>query len=201
MTPELANARRGKLTASVAPIIMGGDSTEGLKKLIRKLAGERIYGDLGEESFQSAKMKDGNECEPEALDWAEFTFDCTLRRGVCIQHPTMDYVAGTPDALADSLGLVVECKSPLFHVWADTRERGEIPSEYRWQCRWQLWIAKELYGWTEGRFVSYHRRPRGLVIPFTVTDQEIEQMKQRAMYVNVRIEECMQILSEGRVVA
>jgi len=193
VTPELRQARLGKLTASKAAVIMGGLKTDGLEGYVSRLAGERIYGDLGEESFQSAKMKDGNVCEPEALDWAEFTFDCTLRRGVCIQHPSIPYVAGTPDALADSF--VVECKSPLFHVWTDTRKRGEIiPSEYRWQCRWQLWIAKALWGWTEGRFISYHRKPRGFVIPFTVTDSEIEQMTERAILVNIRIEECVEML-------
>jgi hypothetical protein len=178
----------------MAAVIMGGDTTDGLKKYVRKLAGERVYGDLGEESFKSAKMEDGNECEPEALDWAEFTFDCTFQRGVCIEHPTIPYVAGTPDALGDRF--VVEAKSPLFHVWYDTRERNEIPSQYRWQCRWQLWIAKALWGWTEGKFVNYHRKPRGFVIPFTVTDAEIAQMTERAAAVEAKVRACVKSLQE-----
>jgi len=174
MTPEIAEARRGLLTASMAAVIMGDLKTDGLAKYISKLAGERVYGDLEEDKFKSAKMQDGNDCEPEALDWAEFHFDVPLIRQAHIVHPSIPYVAATLDALAP--GFTVEAKSPLFHVWRETTKAKRVPAQYRWQCRWQLWCAQL----DDCRFVTYHRKPGGFVIPFTVTTDEIQQMAERA---------------------
>jgi hypothetical protein len=200
MTPELAELRRGNLTASMAAVIMGDLKTDGLARYVRKLAGERVYGDLGEEGFTSAKMQDGTECEPEALEWAEFHFDRPLVRGPHIVHPSIPYVAATPDAVLD--GIPLEIKSPLFHVWADTLERSRrvsgieaIPSQYRWQCRWQCWCL----GVLDGKFISYHRRSGAVVIAFTVTDDEIAQMEKRAQVVEGLVRNWVELLNDGRL--
>lgn len=203
LTPELEAMRRGKLTASVAATIMGSLKTDGLEKLVRRLAGERVFGDLGEEGFKSGAMKRGDETENEALDWFEFTEDVTLERQAHTVHPTLPFVAATPDGLLRGR-YTVEGKCPLFHVWCETfdawkggaRGLDAVPSEYRHQCRWQCWTCCV----REGRFVCYHPAGggQGVVIPFTITDADCDAMRERAILVEARVQEWVELLSARR---
>jgi hypothetical protein len=198
LSPENQKQRLGMLTASCAPKIMGGPETKGLSELTRRLAGERLYGDLGEEGYKSWAMERGDEEENPALDWFEFHNDVALERQPFIVHPSIPYVSATPDGLCDDF--TVEAKCPLFHVWAETRERWKlgkrgmecIPSEYRWQCRWQVWCA----GVPGGRFVAYHPAGGGLgvVIPYEVSEIEFEQMAKRVVVVDALVRNWMEIL-------
>lgn len=201
MTPELAAARLGKMTASMAAVVMGGLDTGGLKSYVRRLAGERVFGDLGEDSYKSAWMERGNEFENEALDFFEFQNDVALERQAHVDHPTIPNVAATPDGLLRG-SYTVEGKCPTFHVWAETREaihRGKrgldaVPSEYRHQCRWQPWCC----GLSEGRFVAYHPvgGGQGLVIPYTITQDDCDRMAERVVIVEGLIANWITILQE-----
>lgn len=201
MTPELAAKRLGKMTASKAAVVMGGLNTDGLSKYVRQLAGERVYGDLGEEGYKSSWMERGNELENPALDWYEFQHDVVLERQAHVDHPTIPYVAATPDGLLRG-SYTVEGKCPTFHVWAETREawhRGKrgldaVPSEYRHQCRWQCWCC----GVTEGRFIAYHPAAGGLgvVIPYTVDQSDFDAMAKRVVIVEGLIQNWVEILQE-----
>lgn len=199
MEPELALARRGKLTASMANVVMGGLNTDGLAKYVRRLAGERVFGDLGEEGYKSVWMERGNEQENFALDAFEFAHDVTVLRQQHVDHPTIANVAATPDGLMPGQ-YVVEAKSPMFHVWAETREawhvgkRGlaAIPSEYRHQVRWQCWCC----GVTDGFFVCYHPSSRPVIVPFTVTQAEFDAMASRVVVVEGLIANWVSIFEE-----
>lgn len=194
IAPELAQKRFGMLTASMAPVIMGGLKTDGLAKYVRRLAGERVFGDLGEESYRSVWMARGDETENAALDWYEFEHDVTLERQAHTVHQSIPFVAATPDGLLRG-EYTVEGKCPLFHVWCETfdAERGgargldAVPSEYRWQCRWQPWTC----GLRAGRFIAFHPvgGGQGVVIPYEITQSEIEQMTERAFLVNEMVRE------------
>lgn len=202
MTPELANARLGKMTASMAAVIMGGSETKGLGAYVRQLAGERVYGDLGEEGYSSKWMDRGTETENAAADWYEFTHNVVLERQAHIDHPTIPWVAATPDGLLRG-SYTVEAKCPKFSVWAETREvwqRGKrgldaVPSEYRHQCRWQPWVC----GLREGRFVAYHPAGggQGIVIPYTITEDDCEAMEKRVVIVEGLIRNWIEILKEA----
>lgn len=201
MTPEIALARLGKLGASTAAIVMGGLGTDGLKKLVKQIAGERLFGDLGEEGFQSKWMKRGHAVENEALDWFEFNQDVVIERQAHIDHPTIPYVSATPDGLL-RCRYTVEAKSQSWAVWADTREdwqRGKrgldaVPSEYRWQCRWQPWCC----GLREGRYVAYHPAAggQGIVIPYEITDEDCERLAARVVVVEGLIRNWIEIFKE-----
>jgi len=198
IAPETAELRRGFLTASAAAKIMGGPETKGLSEYVRRLGGERVYGDLGEEGYKSWAMDRGTQEENPALDWFEFKHDVTLVRQPFTRHPTIPYVACLPDGLCADY--TVEAKCPLFHVWAETREawhRGKrgfdaIPSEYRWQCRWQVWCA----GVPGGRFVAYHPAGGGIgvVIPYTVEPADFEAMEKRAAVVEGLVRNWVELL-------
>ncbi len=199
LTPEQAAKRLGKLCASESPVIMGGDGTKGLAALVRRKAGERVFGDLGEEGYKSWAMDRGSEVEDAALDWFELVNDVALLRQQHIDHPTIPNVAATPDGLAPGL-FTVEAKSPTFHVFCDTVDdwrngkRGLqcVPSEYRWQCRWQPWCA----GLTQGRFVAFHpvRGGQGIVVPYEITQSDRDAMAERVVTVEALIRNWVEIL-------
>jgi exodeoxyribonuclease (lambda-induced) len=185
----------------MAAVTMGGLNTDGLSKYVRQLAGERVFGDLGEDAYQSPWMRRGNEVENVALDWFEFDQDVTVERQVHVDHPKIPYVAATPDGLLRGQ-YTVEAKSPSFHVWAETREawhtgkRGldAIPSQYRHQARWQCWCCA-LY---EGRFVTYHPVSGGLAIPFEITEDDCQRMEERANVVNALVNNWVEIFGNER---
>jgi hypothetical protein len=201
MTPELAAERLGKQTASMAAVVMGKLDTEGLKKYVRRLAGERVFGDLGEEGYKSPWMERGNEMENPALDFFEFTHDVILERQAHINHPTIPFVAATPDGLRVG-EYTAEAKSPSFHVWAETREawhRGKrgldaVPSEYRHQCRWQPWCCDLRAGY----FIAYHPVDggQGVIVPYEITDAECDAMAERCVVVNNLVDNWIEIFKE-----
>jgi hypothetical protein len=198
LTPEQQEIRRGFQTASKAAVIMGGLETKGLSDYVRNLAGERLYGDLGEEGYKNAWMEHGNDFENPALDWFEYTHEVTIERQVFTRHPTLTTVACLPDGLCEAY--TVEAKCPKWSVWCETLEqlkRGKkgldaVPSEYRWQCRWQVWCA----GVPEGRFVVYHPAGggQGLVIPYTVDQSDFDAMAKRVVVVEGLIANWVDIL-------
>ncbi len=199
LTPELAAKRLGKMTASFAPVVMGKLNTDGLSKLVRRLAGERMHGDLGEESYSSWQMDRGNAVEEAAMRFAEFELDTPLLRQQHIDHPTIPNVAATPDGYAPVL-LTAEVKCPTWHVFCETVEawkngrRGidAVPSEYRWQCRWQVWCAQV----PEGRFIAFHPAGggQGIIVPYTVPQSDFDAMAERVVKVEALIRKWIEIL-------
>lgn len=196
MTPELRQARAGFMTASKAAVVMGGLETEGLKKYVAQLAWERVYGPPEDEGYTSAAMERGIALEAEALEWYAFETGTALDQDPdrMIPHPTIPYVGASPDALRPDR--VIEVKNPLHFGWMECKRTGKVPSEYRWQVRWQMWCA----GLSLADFVCYHPKAGGIIIPFELTDMEAAAMAERAPIVEARIVEWVELL-EGRKAA
>jgi hypothetical protein len=216
MTPELATARIGLQTASNAATIMGGLQTDGLEKLCRRLAWERTFNvSLESGSYQSQAMIRGAELEADLLDWYEFQTEHVLLRstplpdgnggvvdtpGVFLVHRELPTVAATLDAIA--LGShTVQGKCPEFNAFMEVLDRfnaprpwkvNPVPSEYRHQCRWEMWVA----GLDRCDFVVWHPDPGGIIVPFELTDAERLEMHRRALLVENRIEEWQEKLTK-----
>lgn len=188
MTPEIREARLGKLTASVAAITMGGLKTDGLEKLVKRCAWERVYGDA-EEGYKSAAMDRGTELEDEALSWYEFTTDRTIERQVHLTHPTLPFVGATPDGLCRGVR-TVQLKCPLHGAWMDVFNDRDVPAEYRWQVRWEMWCASV----HDCDFVCYHPKPKGIVVAYSLSDSDVDQMTERAFLVEARVQEWVERL-------
>lgn len=187
MTPELREARRGMLTGSMAAVIMGGLATDGLARYVNKLAFERLYGLPDGEDFQSQAMLTGIEREAQALDWYAFDQNCILVPGdQFLMHPKLPFVGATPDSRRDDRTVQVKC--PSAHVWADTARRREVPSEYRWQCRWEAWVA-DLPGYD---FVSWHPLASGIIVSGQLEPEHIDAMSARAEQVNAMVIQAME---------
>ena len=197
MSPELREARKGKLTASKAAVIMGKLDTDGLEAYVKDLAWERVHGiDDEEPVFESEAMKRGSLLEQDAVEWYEFTTGHDLDRDPdrCIIHPKLEFVGASPEALVND-DATLEVKCPMHKSWMDVLFKQQVPAEYRWQVRWHLWVT----GRTRADFVCWHPRGGGIIVPFTVTKDECDQMFTRAVVVNNRVEEWMEILTNKEV--
>lgn len=193
MTPEMRKQRIGLLTASKAAVIMGGLKTQGLADYVKTLAFERVYGDHGEEGFETPAMRRGKELEQRALNWYAFERDCVLQPGgVCHVHPVYPFVGASPDAeLPDR---VIEVKCLQHKAWMDAFDAQEIPSEYRWQARWQQWVRnKHMVD-----FPIWHPVAGGFVIQRHVTPSEIEQMTERAFLIEQDVKAAVERLRNRR---
>lgn len=178
------------MTASKAAVVMGGLDTDGLKRYVCQLAWERVYGVSEEEGYTSAAMERGIALEAEALAWYAFETGSALDQDPdrIIDHPTMPFVAASPDALREDR--TIEAKCPLHFAWMQTKKTGQVPSEYRWQCRWQMWCA----GVRLCDFVAYHPSAGGIIVPISLSDDEIAQMTERVPIVEARIAEWVNVL-------
>lgn len=196
--PAKCLERLGKLTASKAAIIMGKLDTSGLDGYVKDLAWERVNGARDEE-YRNAAMDRGNELEPLALDWYEgiSTGYQLIRTPGFMLHPTIAYVGASPDAIALDAGerkLTVQTKCPLHRAWMETRRQWLVPSEYRWQCKWEMWVV----GVQSCDFVTWHPVAGGLICIERVTPDECAAMAERAALVNERVIKWVEILEDKR---
>lgn len=183
-------AKAGKFSSSNAAVIMGGLTTDGLEKYIKKLAWERFTGTAAPDGFKSDAMQRGNDMEPESLDWYAFEKGHTLEAVGLVEHATIPNVCWSPDGLVIGKPWAVECKNPGYAAWMDTKRTGLVPSEYRWQCRWGIWV-----GGLDGMdYVSYRPETSGIVIACHVTESEKDQMAERVTLLEPRIAAWIEII-------
>lgn len=189
-TPEWHAARAGKWTASNAATIMGGLDTDGLAKLVKRVAWERVHGVI-EGGFKSPAMDRGHVVEPEARDWYAFTKLAQMREVGLVDHASIANVAWSPDAITDSKG-GAEIKCPLEMAWMEVKRTRKIPAEYRWQCRWAMWVGQ--LEWLD--FVAYHPAAGGIIVPAEITQDEKDQMAERVAMLEPKVSKWVEILRE-----
>lgn len=137
---EFLSARVGKLTASRMRVAMSfkkdGTPTAERSQLMRDLLAERVTGE-SVRHYVTPAMKFGLDNEDSAKAAYEAHTGILLREAGVFDHPTIDMLAATPDALEDRDGLV-ETKvptSPTFVAWVLA---GVIPPEHVPQMAIQL---------------------------------------------------------------
>jgi putative phage-type endonuclease len=190
-SPEWHAARAGKWTASNAATIMGGLDTDGLAKLVKRVAWERVHGVI-EGGFKSAAMERGHVVEPEARDWYAFTRLTQMQEVGLVDHASIANVAWSPDAITDNHG-GAEIKCPLEMAWMEVKRTKKVPAEYRWQCRWAMWVGK--LEWLD--FVAYHPAAGGIIVPCEITQAEKDQMAERVALLEPKVAQWVSILNEG----
>lgn len=184
--------KAGCWSASNAAIIMGGLDTGGLKDLIMEMAWGRVYGLTGESSYKSKDMTRGNEVEPEARDWYSFDKGEPVETMGCVMHATIPHVLWSPDGLMAKRG-AVEIKCPQFKAWMEVKRTNLVPSQYRWQTKWGMWVGQR--EWMD--FCAYHPISGGLVLECEVTPEEIERMEERVAVLEPKVAKWMEILGNG----
>lgn len=184
------------MTASKAAVLMGGLDTAGLKSYVMDLAWERVYGVPEEDGYTNPAMERGVILEALARDWYSFQTDSVVDHDPdrAIDHPTIPMVAASPDGLLPDRVLEVKC--PLHKAWMEVKRTGLVPSEYRWQCNWQMWVT----GRKLCDFVCWHPLAGGLIVPFPFDAGE-QQMAERAALIETKIAEWITILKDQRAAA
>lgn len=161
-SPAWYSARAGKWSSSNAATIMGGPDTKGLSDLVATLAWERVYGPANEPHYQSGAMKRGNELEGAARDWLAFNNDVVIQQCGVVEHASIPFVCWSPDGVyLPDRKRACEIKCLLHKAYMDVLFKREVPSEYRWQVRWAMWVG-DLDGLD---FTVFHPGPGGIVIP------------------------------------
>ena len=188
-TDEWFALRAGKMTASKAAVVMGGLDTSGLDSYVKDLAWERVFGPR-DQGYKSAAMERGNEVEPEARDWYANKCGEPVRQVAFVDHPSVPMVGCSPDGLRNERGVEIKC--PLHKAWMEVKRTGKVPSEYRWQVRWSMWVCG-LDAWD---FVAYHPVAGGLLIPCEILPSEKDQMAERAAVVEARVQAWQAILTK-----
>lgn len=193
MTPEMRASRAGKLTASCAGIIMGGLKTDGLERLVKRLAWERVYGIEDEPGYQSKAMERGQVVEPEAREWYEFAANCEVEHDpdATVDHATIPWVAASPDAIRDDR--VVEIKSPMQDAFMESLDTGEVPSVYRWQVRWQMFVCDVRLC----DFVIYHPKAGGRIIQVHRDAKHDNEIIERLPLIESKIAGWVHVLRKG----
>lgn len=183
--------KAGCWSASNAAVIMGGLDTKGLADYIMEIAWERVYGPIGGK-FKSDAMRRGNEVEPEARDWYSFDKGESIDTVGCVMHADIPNVLWSPDGLVGANG-AVEIKCPLHKAYMEVVRTRAIPSEYRWQTKWGMWVGQR--DWMD--FVVYHPQASGLVIPCEVTAEEKERMAERVDALEPKVAKWVEILGNA----
>lgn len=192
---EWDTLRAGKWGSSSAAVIMGGLDTSGLSSLIKDVAWGRVYGPI-EGGYRNSAMDRGHLVEPESRDWYAFEKRVVVREAGLVEHATVPHVIWSPDGLIEPRG-AIEAKNPLHKAFMEVKRTGKIPAEYRWQCRWAMWVGQLDYL----DFVCYHPLAGGLIVPAEITDTDKQQMEERVHLLEKRVAEWVDILTDARAVA
>jgi hypothetical protein len=139
LSPELAGARLGNLTASrMADATARTKTGWGASRanLMAALVCERLTG-VPMQGHMNEAMRWGIEHEPEARAAYEWAFDVDVVATGYIPHPTIAHSGATPDGAVGEAGLI-ELKCPQSATHIDTLLTKSIDTKYIKQMQWQL---------------------------------------------------------------
>lgn len=191
--PALSPDRLGRITASMADVVMGkqGEQTE---KYARALAWERVYGER-DEGFHGKWMERGQRLEPKALEWYKTHEGVDLDFGPGFKiHRSLKMVGASPDGMASRgrAKWTVQAKCPGSDAWMvflDSRR----PGQYEWQCRWEAWVC----GNSKTDLVVWHPKSGGIVIPVPLKSEHAREMSERALALEDRVAYWIKVLLEN----
>ena len=153
------SARAGKLTASrmahAIERLKKGGYAKSRYDLLRELLAERLTGD-SIRHYVSPEMQWGIEQEPSAKAEYEEEYGVILRPAPFIEHPSIENLGATPDALVGS-DTVVEIKCPKTSTHIVYCGLPGVPENYKPQILTQLACTRR----TKAIFISYDPRIKG----------------------------------------
>lgn len=129
-TPEWLEARKGKITASLAAACLGLDPHKGPLAAFNEITGRRKQPD-------NPDMRYGREFEAEAVAVYEAETGTLVEPGGFWVHPELSWLGASPDGVADEAYLLeVKCPQTLPDA---------IPRHHEIQCRVQLAVTGRSY--------------------------------------------------------
>jgi len=178
-------SKLGVLSASVIgqAVTTKGKKSASWKKLLFKLAAERITGKI-EEGFKSKWMERGNEVEHRGREVFEFMLDAEVHETGLIYKDDDKRVGCSPDGLVELNGELggIEIKSPSPAVHLEYLVAGKLPTIYFGQVQFSMWVTG-LKWWF---FVSNHDDFKPLILKI---EPDEEYFKALDLYVPNFIDE------------
>lgn len=169
--------RRGRITASQFKQVMSATSTKGYKDLIVQTAGEILSGTI-EETYTNDIMQRGIDLEPEARESYEIIKGDVEQIGFCIPDEDdllHDWIGVSPDGIFQDG--VLEIKCPLMKTHLNYIERGDLPTDYKWQVHGQLMVTESLFC----DFMSYYPNLKPFIIRVMYDEGMVNDLRGRLL--------------------
>jgi putative phage-type endonuclease len=185
-SPEWLALRVGKITGSRFKAVMDLNKRTGVpnkprRELVRILREELRTG-FPAPYEENEYMAHGTRCEPLALEAYKFITGREVHHAAIVQHPTLTYVAYSPDGLPPPDGLV-EIKCPFLEArHTRTVESQKCPDDYYPQVQGGLWVTGRQ--WCD--FISY----------FPSISVEIVRVQRDDTFINRLVAECAAVWAE-----
>lgn len=176
-------AREGKLTASnmaaAMSFLKNGKPSSERTSLQKAILAERLTG-IAVPHYVSPEMKWGTENEPHAKSAYEVETGELIVPCATIDHPTIEFLAATPDGLVGRDGLI-ETKCPKTETHITWMLAGVVPEQHKPQMLLQ--IACTGRNWVD--FVSFDPRVREasrqlFIRRFEPTREQVEEVEAAA---------------------
>lgn len=191
-TPEWAQARAGKVTASMVDCVTAkktGSEAATRKKYKIKLVGEILTGEPAD-FFHNAKMDRGTEIEPLAREAYAISQEVEVTQVGFVLHPTIDRAGASPDGIVGEDG-IMQIKCPDTHTHLQYILDGKVPADYQKQMLWEMACTERK--WCD--FVSFDfRLPEHLqlfVKRFTRDDARIEEIEREVVAFNLEVDDLL----------
>lgn len=158
-SPEWYAARCGKITASCFGKLAGsgrsgGGFTQTAITYMTQVLAERLTG-VPQDEIQSKYLDHGNKHEPTARQLYQWhlTDRVEIKQVGFVDHPTIPFCGGSPDALIGDDGVLeIKCPYNVHNHIANIENDGTLDRDYIWQMQGNLWITGR--HWCD--FVSFH---------------------------------------------
>lgn len=186
-TDEWFKLRSGKITGSVLSAVMSGESTDGFKKAINRIASERVHGmRLETDGYISTDMQKGIDLEDEAIELFEKETFLSVSNGGFWEYS--DLVGNSPDGNLD--GATLEVKVVKYNTIEEYHEKNKMPNAYKWQCQNHLLCA----GVDKGYFFAYNELYKPFLLEYGIDNELRDKMLERFEKVEKLVNERMEFV-------
>mgnify|MGYP006421299097 CR=1 FL=1 len=182
-------ARLGLFTASSFDKILTttGRPSTSQKVLINKKVAELVIG-KPEETYQNEAMQRGQEIEPEALEFVNFTLEKNFKP--CGFLDSEKGWGCSPDALNSEQGLEIKC--PLAHTQIECLANNKLPSKYFAQVQGSMFVT----GFKSWIFCSYHPELPSLILKIERDDEFISKLQKELLKMVTERDNKLKIIKE-----
>jgi len=187
-TDEWLLLRLGKVTASPAKDMFSKPETATYQNLINRLAYERLFGEAPDEGgFVGYWLDHGHEFEPLAAELYELeTFNDTSNGGFFEKD---EWSGCSPDRIINGSGLL-EVKCVKYTTQIERILNPGIPSEYKWQVQFQLFISG--FEWLD--FISFHEKLKPMIVSVKPDPVMFEQIESGLYRVKQDVEKRIELI-------
>ena len=192
-TDEWFKLRSGKFTGSAISSLFMKESTKGYKDTIKRIALERIIGDVPEDSGMSSQyMTRGHELEGDAIEkYCDETYSDVIDGAF---YQLGDNVGASPDSVITNKGdkhQGLEVKCPAFNnMIGYSLEPNDLQKMYKVQVQSQMYVCG--FDWVD--LVAYHPNFKLVIVRVNKSDSFMEMIEQKIERAEIQVIEMMKLL-------